>query len=185
MTARSLFAGTLVASVLSISSTGCSGSAGDSTSSATRSAPSTAVTEGSTRAGPTTTTMTSATTGATVAEPRDPTGSDPTNFGTTTSDAWPTDLALPDGMEIVGEPERVGGEMSATLTCRGPGSTALTDLTEMFNTAGYHTNWKLGTTNDVGEPVVLEATAKDRSLRAAIYEDAYGSCTKVVIASMH
>lgn len=172
MTSRSLFAGTLVVSVVSISSIGCSGSAGDATSVTTRPVPSTSPANRSRQTDPTR--RESGQSATTVGEPQ----------GASTFDLWPADLDLPDGMEVVGTPGQVGNETSVTVSCNGPGSTALTALTATLDGAGYHTTWKLGSPDDVDEPVAVEATAKDRALRATIYSDDRGACTKVVITSM-
>lgn len=93
----------------------------------------------------------------------------------------PTNLVIPSGMALTDGPVTTGGHTSATLSCSGRASSALTDLTTMLNTGGYRTKWTFKGPEDPVQTAILDGSAKDLKVRAIIDDDAGGNCRQVHI----
>lgn len=102
--------------------------------------------------------------------------------GATGSGAWPADLQLPAGMQVVGTPEANAGHTLAWLSCTGTATAALTSMTAMLNEAGYRTEWKLPGANGGNEPVTVEGTGSGRVVRATIHANQDGACERVAFS---
>lgn len=106
---------------------------------------------------------------------------DPTRTPTGSPATWPPDLQLPNGMALLGKPVQAGDGMSATLSCSGKATAALTGLTTMLNNAGYETNWHLPA-GDASQIAILEGSARGKHVRAKFNVTAEGVCRDVAFS---
>jgi len=153
-----LFMATILATLLGAGATGCSGSGDAGLAPATPSA--------------------SAADSATVATQSTP---DSTQAPSGAPATWPPDLQLPNGIALLGTPVQTADGMSATLSCSGKASTALTGLTAMLNNAGYKTNWRLPA-GDASQIAILKGSARGKNVRAQFNVTAEGVCHDVAFS---